>query len=161
MNNAFLVGMLERATDLDKELKPFFGGKFVLVAVLGDFDSTDQLHHKKGPTAVGGAGVEDPGDIGVVHERQGLALGFKAGNDAFGIHAQLDYLEGNPAANRFFLLGHVDHTATAFADLLEKLVTTQPVSRLFGDRQIQDDGALGSSRFGGLRAGPSRTEFFR
>ena len=41
----------------------------------------DQLHDEVGPAGVGGAGVEDPGDVGVVHQRQGLALGLEAGDD--------------------------------------------------------------------------------
>ena len=36
---------------------------------------------KYGRPAVGGAGVEDRGDVGVVHQRQGLPLGLEAGDD--------------------------------------------------------------------------------
>ena len=39
---------------------------------------------KKGRPTVGGAGVEDPGDVGVVHHGQGLALGLEAGEDGCG-----------------------------------------------------------------------------
>ena len=65
--------------------------------------------------------------------RQRLAFGFETGDDAFGVHAQLDDLERDAAAHRFLLLGHIDHAATAFADLLEQLVASYLVTRLFGD----------------------------
>ena len=46
------------------------------------------------------AGVEDPGDIRMVHHGQGLSLGLEAGDDLLGIHSRLDDLEGHPAAHR-------------------------------------------------------------
>ena len=55
--------------------------ELVVVAVLGDRDAVDQLHDEVGPAAVGRAGVEDPGDVRVVHQRQGLPLGLEAGDD--------------------------------------------------------------------------------
>ena len=42
-----------------------------------------------------GAGVEHPGDAGVVHQREGLALGLEAGHDLLGVHARLDDLQGD------------------------------------------------------------------
>ena len=45
---------------------------------------------KYGRPVVGGAGVEDLGDVGVVHHGQGLALGLEARDDLLGVHAQLD-----------------------------------------------------------------------
>ena len=45
------------------------------------------------------------------------------------VHAQLDDLERDAAAHRLLLLGHVDHAAAAFADLLEQLVAADPVPR--------------------------------
>ena len=52
-----------------------------LVAVLGDRDALDQLHHEERPAAVGRAGVEHAGDVRVVHQRQGLPLGLEPGDD--------------------------------------------------------------------------------
>jgi hypothetical protein len=68
----------------------------------------------------------------MIHQGQGLALGFKASDNAFGVHAQLDDLEGHAAANGFLLFGHIDDAAAAFANLLEKLVTADAVARFFG-----------------------------
>ncbi len=58
----------------------------------------------------------------MVHQRQRLPLGFEAGDDLLGVHAQLDDLERHAAAHRFLLLGHVNHAAAAFADLLQQFV---------------------------------------
>src|SRR2546423_586181 len=48
---------------------------------------------KKGPTIVGGAAVEDLGDVRMVHQRQRLPLGLEAGNDLAAIQAWTDHLE--------------------------------------------------------------------
>ena len=71
------------------------GRELVLVAVLGDRDALDQLHDEVRPARVGGACVEHPGDVRVVHHGQGLPLGLEAGDDLAGVHARLDDLEGD------------------------------------------------------------------
>ena len=71
--------VLDRLADRDEQLQPLAGRQLPLVAVVGDRDALDQLHHEVGAARVGGAGVEDPGDVGVVHQGQGLALGLEAG----------------------------------------------------------------------------------
>ena len=54
----------------------------------------------------------------------------------FGVHAQLDDLERDAAANRLLLFGHIDHAAAAFADLLEQLVAADAVAGLFGGKNL-------------------------
>ena len=98
------------------------GVRLVLVAVAGDRDALDQLHDEVGPARVGRAGVEDLGDVGVVHQGQGLPLGLEAGEDLAAVHAGLDDLQGDHALHRLGLLGHVDGAHAAFADLLQQLV---------------------------------------
>ena len=49
------------------------------------------------------------------------------------VHAELDDLERHAAAHRLLLLGHVNHAAAAFADLLQQLVAADPVARLFAE----------------------------
>ena len=68
------------------------------------------------------AGVEDAGDVDVVHHRQGLPLGLEAGDDLAAVHARLDDLEGDLALDGLRLLGHEDDAHAAFADLLQELV---------------------------------------
>jgi hypothetical protein len=58
----------------------------------------------------------------VVHEGEGLALGYEAGDDLSGIHAGLDDFQGDAAADRVGLFGHEDDAHTAFADLFEEFV---------------------------------------
>ena len=111
-------------------------GELVLVAVIGDLDAAHQFHDEVRPAGFRRAGVEHLGDVRMVHQRQRLPLGFEAGDDALGVHAQLDDLERDAAADRFLLLGHVNHAAAAFADLLEQFVAADPVAGLFGGRNF-------------------------
>ena len=76
----------------------------------------------------------------MVHQRQRLPLGLEPGDDLLGVHAQLDDLERDPAADRLLLLGHVDHAAAAFADLLQQLVAADPVAGLLAGRHRDGDG---------------------
>ena len=69
----------------------------------------------------------------MIHHRDRLPLGFKARDHGFGIHAELDDLERHAAADRFGLLGHVNHAAAALADLLKQLVAANRVPGLLGE----------------------------
>ena len=93
-----------------------------LVAEPGDRDALDQLHHEVGSAVIGGAGVEDLGDVGVVHQGQGLALGPEPGEHLAAVHAGLDELERDRPPHRLGLLGHVDRAHAPLADRLEQLV---------------------------------------
>ena len=108
--------------------------RFVLVAVIGDLDAAHQFHDEVGPARFRRAGVQHLGDVRMVHQRQRLPLGLEPGDDALGVHAQLDDLERDAAADRFLLLGHINHAAAAFADLLEQFVAANPVAGFFGQR---------------------------
>ena len=60
----------------------------------------DQLHHEVGPARVGGPGIEHPGDVGMVHQRQGLPLDLEPGDDLLGVHPRLDDLQCHLAVDR-------------------------------------------------------------
>ena len=115
------------------------GGQAVLVAVVGDRHALDQLHDEVGSAASRLAGIEHLGDVRMVHERQGLALGLEAGDHLPGVHARLEDLEGHLTAHRLLLLGHEHQAEAAFADLLQQLVGTDDRARPFPDR-LSDDG---------------------
>ncbi len=100
-----------------------------VVAELGDGHAVDQLHDEVGPAALGGAGVEDAGDVLMVHHGQGLPLGLEAGDDLAAVHARLDDLERDLAADGLFLLGHVDGAHAALADLLKELEMANDCAR--------------------------------
>jgi len=70
----------------------------------------------------------------MIHQRQRLSLGLKAGDDLFGIHPELDDLEGDAAAHRFLLLCPIDDAAAALADFLEQLVGADAGTGFFGER---------------------------
>ncbi len=128
VDDALVVGVLNGLANRNEQLQALAGGKLLLVAVVGDLDPAHQFHDKIGPPALGGAGIEDLGDIGVVHQRQRLALGLEASHHLPGVHAQLDDLEGDTAADGFLLLGHIDHPAAAFANFLEQLVVADAIA---------------------------------
>ena len=118
----FWCGVLHRRADLAEERQSFRQAEPVLVAVVGERDALDQLHDEERPAAVGGAGVEDPGDVRVVHQRQGLPLGLEPGEHRPRIHARLDQLERDLPLDRLRLFGEVDAPHPPFADLLAELV---------------------------------------
>jgi len=82
----------------------------------------------------GGSAVQHLGDVGVVHHRQGLALGLEAGDDLPGIHPRLDDLERHFAAHRPGLLGDVDDAHAPLADLFQQRVRADDRPGAFGDR---------------------------
>src|SRR5437879_5978328 len=58
----------------------------------------------------------------MIHEGQGLALGFEAGNHLPRIHTGFEDLQRDGAADRLPLLGHEDYAKAALADLFDELV---------------------------------------
>ena len=110
--------------------EPLRGGEIVLVAIIRDPDAAHQFHHEIGPAGLGRAGIEHLGDVRMVHHRQRLPLRLEPGDHLPGVHAQLDDLERDPPAHRLGLLGHVDHAAAAFAELLASLVPADDVAGL-------------------------------
>ena len=56
----------------------------VRVAVLGDGHALDKFHYEIGTTRVCCPCAEHIGDVGMVHDRQGLALDLEAGDDLTG-----------------------------------------------------------------------------
>ena len=72
----------------------------VLVAELGDRDARDQFHDEVRPARCRRAAVEHPGDVRVVHQRQGLPLGLEPGDHLPRVHPRLEHLQGDLAADR-------------------------------------------------------------
>src|SRR5438445_54110 len=64
-------------------------------------------------------------NVRMIHHGQRLAFGLKSGDDLFGIHAELDHLERDAAADWLGLLGDINHTASPFANLLQQLVAAK------------------------------------
>ncbi len=74
------------------------------------------------PHFSGGSRVQHPRNVWVVHHRQGLAFGFKAGDHLPCVHAGLDDFQGDSTLDGVGLLGHEDDTHAPFADLLQQFV---------------------------------------
>ena len=68
--------------------------------------------------------------MGVLPQRQGLALGLEASDHLLGIHAELDDLQGDGAPQRLGLLGQVHIAERALADQAQQLVGPDPVADL-------------------------------
>ena len=122
MDDPLLVRVLNRLADVHEQFQPVGDRQVVAVAVVGDGDAADQLHDEVGAAAVGGPGVNDAGDVGVVHHRQRLALGLEAGDDLPGVHAGLDDLQRHLAAHGVRLFGDVDDAHAPLADQLPQRV---------------------------------------
>src|SRR5678815_2664509 len=99
------------------------------MCIRDSLDPPHQFHYEVRAAGLGHTGVEDPGDVRVVHHREGLALGLKAGHHLPAIHSELEDLEGDAAFNRLALLGHPDFTKAAFTELLEQLVAADSLGR--------------------------------
>ena len=85
------------------------------------------VNEKKHPS-----GIEDAGDVRVLHEGEGLPLLLEAGDDFLRVHAELDDLEGDAPPHGLLLLGHPDGAKAAFADLLEEFVGADAVAGFLG-----------------------------
>ena len=152
MDDALLVRMLHALADLHEQLQAVLGAQPVPVAMLGDRDTAHELHGEVGPALLGRPGVEDAGNVGMVHQGQGLALGLEAGDDLLGVHAALDQLERDLAPHRLALLGGPDLAHPAFAELLHKTVGA--------DRSESGNVFRKVLGLGGLLLAVGRGEFF-
>ncbi len=77
-------------------------------AIARDRNPVDQFHHKVRPATFSCAGIEDPRDVGMVHERERLTFRLKTGDHFPGVHADLEgYLDDRTATTYgLFLFGH-------------------------------------------------------
>ena len=106
----------------------------MLVAIRGDFDAAHQFHDEIRAPGERRAGIEHLCNIRMVHYGQRLPLGFEPRDDVARVHAKLDDLQRDAAADRLLLLGHINYTAAPFTELLKELVVTDAVAWFFGDR---------------------------
>ena len=140
MDNALLVCVLDSVADVDEQIQSLAYIELVLVAVSRNGHAVDQFHDKIGSSGIRGPGIQDLGDVGMVHQGQGLTFGPESGNHLVRVHAQLDDLEGNVAAHGPLLLGHVHHGHPAFTDPLQQMVAADDRAGTLHDRQaVQRD----------------------
>jgi hypothetical protein len=94
--------------------------ELMFVAVTSDGNAFDQFHHEVWAAVGRHAAIVHLGDVGMIHERQRLPLGFKSSQHALGIHARFDQLDRNDASHWLRLLCHPDGSHPDFADNLEQ-----------------------------------------
>ena len=73
----------------DEQLQPVLDASLRASQYSRDRHALNQLHHEEGPAVVGRAGVEQLGDVRMVHQRDGLPLGLEPRQDRLG-RATLD-----------------------------------------------------------------------
>ncbi len=150
MAHSFLVGMLHRRTNLDEQRQSVQYGQLVFNTIIRQRDTLHQFHHEKGFTRIGRSGVQDSSDMRMVHQGQGLALGFEARKDANGIHTSLDHFDRDSALDGLGLVGHEDSTHSSLADFLKKFVFPgQQFLDCFGGSRITR--FIGSGNVRGVR----------
>ncbi len=128
VDDAFLVGMLNRAANLREQIEPLRRAQLVLVAVFGDPDPTDQFHDKVRPARLCRAGIQDLRDVGMVHHRKRLALRLEAGDHLFSIHSEFYQLERHAPHYRLLLFGNVNRAVPALAEQLKDLVAADALA---------------------------------
>ena len=136
MNHAFVVRVLNGVAHKEKKLQSFADRHLFAIAVLRDGHALDVLHDEVRSALAGGPSIEDPCDIRVVHDRQGLALVGKARKHLARVHPQFDDFEGYGAANGFALLGEVYGAHTPFAERSNDLISAEVV--ISGRRRCKD-----------------------
>jgi hypothetical protein len=129
-----------------EEFQSLVRRELLVVAVGDDRNPPDQFHHEVRPARLGRAGVQDLGDVRMVHERQSLPLGLEPRDDFPRIHAGLDDLECDPAADGVLLLGDEHEPKSTLTDLLQQLVGADVAARPLGDGLVQRGGCRSGRR---------------
>ena len=109
-----IPGVMDGLADPHEEPESLGHRQVAVVAVIRDGHPFDQFHHEVRPASVGGSGVQDLGDMGVVQHREDL---FGQGDSTFAA-AGPDITVGSPHAT---LSTEIDH------DIIE---TGHPVEQL-------------------------------
>jgi hypothetical protein len=158
VDDPLLVRVLDGVADGQEERQAVAHGQAHLVAIPGDGQPLDQLHHEVRQARLGGAGVEDARDVRVVHESERLALGLEAPQDFLRVHARLDELQRHAAADGLGLLRDPDGAHATLAEPLQ-----EPIGSDASVRRLRfDDGSgrrLRGFAAGGKLAGHERFEF--
>src|SRR5260221_12628957 len=104
MDDPLLVRVLDGVTYLHEQVDPPASSEILLVAVISDSNAAHQFHHEIGTAGVSRAGIENLGDVWMIHEGQRLTLGLEAGDDRACVHPKLNDLDRDLAPNGLGLL---------------------------------------------------------
>ena len=114
-----------------KSADSFVGSEAIAVAKIGDGDALDQLHDEIGAGGDGRAGIEYPGDVLVIHDRQRLPFGLETVDYLLRVHPGLDDLERDLTPHRPALLRQEDGAHAPLADFADELIRTDQRSGAF------------------------------
>src|SRR5262249_12931455 len=122
MNDALLMGMLDRVAHGHEDSEPGARIQLTALAILRDGLAAHEFHDEVRASSVRCPAIEDTGNVRVVHQGQGLLLGPESGNDLTRIHPQLDDLNGHVTSHGSLLLRQIDCAKSAFAYQLDNAV---------------------------------------
>ena len=120
MDDPLLVGVLDPVADAGEQVQTLIQTELPPVAVVGEGNTSHQLHHEVGSSIVGGPCIEDPGDAGMVHDREGLPLGLEASHHPVRVHSGLDDLDRHLPTHRLDLFTQEDDAETTFSQPLTR-----------------------------------------
>ena len=146
VDDALLMGVLHGFADGQEELEALARIEAAIVAIFRDGDAVDVLHHEKWAPVRGDVGVEDAGDVGMVHHRERLPLIGEARQDMAAVHADLDHFEGHHAADGRGLFGAVNGAHAAFAQHALDLIIAKVVG--VGGTRLPGGSLEGDGRHG-------------
>ena len=128
------------AHTLAEQLDAFQDVEAVLVAIAGERQSFNQLHHEVGLSAFGRIGGEHPRDAAVAHGGERPSLQLEPRYDLAAVHSQLDDLQRHLAPHRLHLLGDVDRSHAALAEDVEHPVRSDPFRWVGRSRILRFEG---------------------
>ena len=108
VDDSFLMCVLDGAADQLEKLQSLARRRALAIAITCDRTAVDQLHHEVRVSQLGRAGVQDPGDMGMIDRGQRAALGVEAYDHLTQIDLGLDDFQRDLAYRRGGLLGDVD-----------------------------------------------------
>ena len=116
------MGVLHRLADRDEQLQTRLDRQPPFITVLRQWLAVDEFHHEERLSRWRQSAVENAGDVGVVHQCQGLAFGVEPSDDAARIHAGLDEFQRDLSLDRFGLIRSIDRAHSSLANHFDQCV---------------------------------------
>jgi len=121
VNDSFLVCVLYRLANRNKQFQPFASTEPVTVTIRRNGSTRNVFHDEVRRTVRRGAGVEHFGNGGVIHHRERLPFRLKAFHERLVKHARFDQLQGDLPPHWMGLFGQPDLTHAAFTKPADEL----------------------------------------
>ncbi len=137
VDDSLLVGVLNPTADLGEQFQSVPRDELVFITEPGDRHAPDQFHDEERAARWSDPRVENPGDVGVVHQGQRFPLGLESGDDLAGVHPGPNDLQGNLPPYREGLLGRVDNPHPALTEPAEECVRADRNPRGVVDFEVE------------------------